>query len=31
VIRKHLGYGYIAAQHAEAITEFYSEHLTLLR
>ncbi len=27
VIRKHLGYGYIAAQHAEAITEFYSEQL----
>lgn len=27
VIRKHLGYGYIAAQHAEAITGFYSEHL----
>lgn len=27
VIRKHLGYGYIAAQHAEAITQFYGEHL----
>lgn len=27
VIRKHLGYGYIEAQHAEAITQFYSEHL----
>src|SRR3974390_3257602 len=27
VIRKHLGYGYIDAQHAEAITQFYSEHL----
>lgn len=27
VIRKHLGYGYIDAQHAEAITRFYSEHL----
>lgn len=27
VIRKHLGYGYIDAQHAEAITRFYGEHL----
>jgi transposase InsO family protein len=27
VIRKHLGYGYIAAQHAEEITRFYGEHL----
>lgn len=27
VIRKHLGYGYIDAQHAEAITRFYSEQL----
>jgi transposase InsO family protein len=27
VIRKHLGYGYIEAQHAEAITQFYGEHL----
>ncbi|MCL6545296.1 MAG: hypothetical protein K6T61_08695 [Bryobacteraceae bacterium] len=27
VIRKHLGYGYIDAQHAEAISEFYREHL----
>lgn len=27
VIRKHLGYGYIDAQHAEAITRFYSEYL----
>ena len=27
VIRKHLGYGYIDAQHAEAITAFYGEHL----
>lgn len=27
VIRKHLGYGYIAAQHAEAITRFYGERL----
>lgn len=27
VIRKHLGYGYIDAQHAEAITRFYREHL----
>ena len=27
VIRKHLGYGYIEAQHAEAITAFYREHL----
>jgi transposase InsO family protein len=27
VIRKHLGYGYIDAQHTEAITRFYSQHL----
>jgi len=27
VIRKHLGYGYIDAQHAEEITGFYGEHL----
>lgn len=27
VIRKHIGYGYIEAQHAEAITEFYAGHL----
>jgi transposase InsO family protein len=27
VIRKHLGYGYIEAQHAEAITRFYAGHL----
>jgi transposase InsO family protein len=27
VIRKHLGYGYIDAKHAEQITGFYSEHL----
>lgn len=27
VIRKHLGYGYIEAQHAEAVTQFYREHL----
>lgn len=27
VIRKHLGYGYIDAQHAEAITGFYRERL----
>lgn len=27
VIRKHLGYGYIDAQHAEEITGFYREHL----
>lgn len=26
VVRKHLGYGYIAAEHAEAINEFYREH-----
>jgi hypothetical protein len=26
VIRKHLGYGYIAAQHAEPIQHFYSAH-----
>jgi transposase InsO family protein len=27
VIRKHIGYGYIDAQHAEQITRFYSEWL----
>jgi transposase InsO family protein len=27
VIRKHLGYGYIDAEHAEEITGFYREHL----
>ncbi|HEX7359874.1 MAG TPA: hypothetical protein VF283_05225 [Bryobacteraceae bacterium] len=27
VIRKHMGYGYIAAAHAEAIAGFYREHL----
>lgn len=27
VIRKHLGYGYIAAQHSEELTRFYREHL----
>ncbi len=27
VIRKHLGHGYIDAQHAEAITQFYRDHL----
>jgi len=26
VIRKHIGYGYIASGHAEAITTFYREH-----
>src|SRR5437763_5814635 len=26
VVRKHMGYGYIAAEHAEAINEFYREH-----
>ncbi len=26
VIRKHIGYGYIASGHAEAITTFYQEH-----
>ena len=25
VVRKHMGYGYIAAEHAEAINEFYRE------
>ncbi|MGQ9636016.1 MAG: hypothetical protein ACUVXB_17470 [Bryobacteraceae bacterium] len=29
VIRKHLVYGYIDAQHAAAITEFYHEHLNV--
>lgn len=27
VIRKHMGYGYIAAAHAEAISAFYAQHL----
>jgi hypothetical protein len=27
VIRKHIGYGYIAAQHAEAMDRFHREHL----
>ena len=27
VIRKHMGYGYIQAEHAERIQEFYSAHL----
>jgi transposase InsO family protein len=27
VIRKHMGYGYIDAQHAERIQQFYSAHL----
>jgi transposase InsO family protein len=27
VIRKHMGYGYIAAQHAEPIQLFYAQHL----
>ena len=26
VVRKHMGYGHIAAAHAEAINEFYREH-----
>jgi hypothetical protein len=26
VIRKHMGYGHIAAEHAEAIESFYQEH-----
>ena len=26
VIRKHMGYGHIAAEHAQAIEEFYQEH-----
>ena len=26
VVRKHMGYGYIAAEHAEAINEFYRNH-----
>ena len=28
MIRKHMGYGHIAATHAEAISRFYREHLT---
>ena len=27
VIRKHMGYGYIAGEHAEAISVFYAHHL----
>jgi hypothetical protein len=27
VIRKHMGYGYIQAEHAERIQQFYSAHL----
>jgi len=27
VIRKHIGFGYIAAQHAEAMDQFHREHL----
>jgi transposase InsO family protein len=27
VIRKHMGYGYIASEHAEAISGFYAQHL----
>lgn len=27
VIRKHMGYGYIASRHAEAMMSFYCEHL----
>ena len=27
VIRKHMGYGYLAAEHAEPIQQFYSAHL----
>lgn len=27
VIRKHIGYGYIAGEHAEAIGKFYASHL----
>ena len=27
VIRKHMGYGYIAAAHAEALSSFYAQHL----
>ena len=27
IIRKHIGYGYIAAQHAQAMDQFHREHL----
>lgn len=27
IIRKHIGYGYIAAHHAEALNQFHREHL----
>ena len=29
VVRKHMGYGYIACTHAEALNEFYREHFNL--
>jgi len=29
VVRKHMGYGHVAASHAEAINDFYREHLNL--
>ena len=29
VIRKHIGYGHIASEHAEAIQQFYEEHFNL--
>ena len=28
VIRKHIGYGYIGAKHADAINDFYCEYLS---
>jgi hypothetical protein len=27
VIRKHMGYGYIASEHAEAMQAFYRQHM----
>jgi transposase InsO family protein len=27
IIRKHIGYGYISAQHAQSLDQFYREHL----
>jgi hypothetical protein len=27
IIRKHMGYGYVSAQHAQSMDQFYREHL----
>ena len=31
VVRKHMGYTHIATAHAQAITDFFQEHLILQR